>query len=93
MGKLHLHNGDFLARFPEGSSKYEKGLEVELVAIYKSRSYSKTTWEPLKKPIGDLYVVLWIEWRDGVAYRLASGEVEADEWEALRPQSVSLVLG
>lgn len=93
IGSLHLHNGDLLARFPEAGSRYEKGLKVELVAIYKSRSYSHIFWEPLKSPIRDLYVVLWIEWRDGVAYRLASGEVEADEWEALRPQRVSLVLG
>jgi hypothetical protein len=41
----------------------------------------------------NLYLVLWVEWKDGVVYRLASGEVIASEWESLDLEKVSLVLG
>ena len=41
----------------------------------------------------DLYLVLWVEWKDGIAYRVASGEVIAAEWENLDLEKVSLVLG
>lgn len=37
--------------------------------------------------------VLWVEWRDGIACRRASGEVDAMAWEDSGPESVSLVLG
>jgi hypothetical protein len=37
--------------------------------------------------------VLWIEWVDGVAYRLGSGQIPQADWEALELQEVSLVLG
>ncbi|KAK7961163.1 hypothetical protein PG988_012377 [Apiospora saccharicola] len=74
------------------------GLPVDLVAIYKSRKISGT-WDtqemryglPLKRR--DVYCVLWIEWIEGVAYRLASGHVEAEAWDGLEHESVSLVLG
>lgn len=74
---------------------------VELVAVCKSRVYSQTNhkigaWVPLYGPpqmAEDVYAVLWIEWRDGVAYRRGSGEVNGDEWESLDLEPVSLVLG
>jgi hypothetical protein len=31
----------------------------------------------------DLYLVLWVEWKDGIAYQVASGEVIAAKWENL----------
>ncbi|KAK7917985.1 hypothetical protein PG985_009859 [Apiospora marii] len=98
VGSLHLHNEDSLRRFPGAATKEEAGLPVELVAIYKSRQYSKT-WDeqehryrlPLTQ--SDVYCVLWVEWTGGVAYRLASGHVRAEEWDGLEHQSVSLILG
>lgn len=74
---------------------------VELVAICKSRVYFETNHKmgdlvPLWGPpqmAEDIYAVLWIEWRDGVAYRRGSGEVNGDEWESLDLEPVSLVLG
>jgi hypothetical protein len=41
----------------------------------------------------DGHVVLWVEWKDGVAYRLASGKVKTEEWEKLDTESVDLILG
>lgn len=74
---------------------------VEVVAICKSRVYSQTNhemcaWVPLYGPPqmpDDTYAILWIEWRDGVAYRRSSGEVNGDEWESLDLEPVSLVVG
>lgn len=74
---------------------------VELVAVCKSRVYSQTNHKkgervPLYGPpqvADDIYAVLWIEWKDGVAYRRGSGEVNGDEWESLDLEPVSLVLG
>lgn len=98
IGSLHLHNEDLLRRFPTAAAKEEAGLPVELVAIYKSRQYAKT-WDQQEQRYGlpltqhDVYCVLWIKWTEGVAYRLASGHVRAEEWDGLVRQNVSLVLG
>ncbi|KAK8057867.1 hypothetical protein PG996_011804 [Apiospora saccharicola] len=98
VGSLHLHNKDSWTRFPTLATRNGVGLPVDLVAIYKSRKISGT-WDtqemryglPLKRR--DVYCVLWIEWIEGVAYRLASGHVEAEAWDGLEHESVSLVLG
>ncbi|KAF5672042.1 hypothetical protein FHETE_3914 [Fusarium heterosporum] len=57
------------------------------------------TWDANKKEYTsqitkqDFYLVLWIEWVNGVAYRLASGKVGTLEWESLNLENISLVLG
>lgn len=100
VGELYLHSWDDLAYFPERTSvlRNQPGMPVEVVAINKSQVHSKM-------PRGDVsshglpsvsyhtYTVLWVEWKDGVAYRRASGEVNGDEWERLDLETVSLVLG
>jgi hypothetical protein len=98
IGKLHLLNKDSRDRFPENANGTEAGLPVDIVAVCRLKRCSKT-WHreemesrlPLIKE--DLHHVLWVECKDGVAYRLASGEVIAAEWENLDPEKVSLVLG
>lgn len=83
------------------SPEFQGLKSVELVAVCKSRVYSQTNhrmgeWVPLWGPpqiADDIYAVLWIEWRDGVAYRRSSGEVNGSEWESLDLEPVSLVLG
>lgn len=71
---------------------------MELVAIYKSVVYSRT-WNAEKEVSGlplqreEVYAVLWIEWKDGVAYRSASGQVEAAKWDKLNLQEMSLIFG
>ncbi|KAF5566809.1 heterokaryon incompatibility protein [Fusarium napiforme] len=98
IGRLDLHNKETRDRFPEKVTEGEKGLQVDIVAVCRlkrrSMPWSQEHWEtrlPLSEK--DLYLVLWVEWKDGVAYRLASGEVIAAEWESLDLQKVSLVLG
>ncbi|TGO43108.1 hypothetical protein BHYA_0003g00620 [Botrytis hyacinthi] len=98
VGSLQLHNEADLSLFPSINSEVIHGLPVELVALYKSRVYSKT-WNagqercdhPLRSE--DEYKVLWVEWKDGIAYRLASGQVKAEEWEKFDPEKIDLILG
>ncbi|TGO07639.1 hypothetical protein BTUL_0258g00170 [Botrytis tulipae] len=98
IGSLHLHNKAALSLFPTINSEEIHGLPVDLIALYKSRVYSKT-WNADKKIYDhpfrreDEYKVLWVEWKGGVAYRLASGEVKAEEWEKLDPEKIDLILG
>ncbi|KAI8713546.1 HET domain-containing protein [Fusarium sp. LHS14.1] len=97
VGKLHLNNKDSWDLFPECVDGSETGLPVDVVAVCKLKRYSKT-WNRAERSVGlplikeELYLVLWVEWKDGVAYRLASGEVIAAEWEKLDLEGVSLIL-
>ncbi|KAF5643122.1 heterokaryon incompatibility protein [Fusarium sp. NRRL 52700] len=98
IGKLHLPNKETRDQFPENVKRGEIGLQVDIVAVCRlkrcSMTWDRESWET-RLPIfrEDLYLVLWVEWKDGVAYRVASGEVIAAEWESLDLQKVSLVLG
>lgn len=79
-------------------SNFSTGKNVELVAICRTRTHKKT-WDvknerytgPIKT--SDEYDVLWIEWKDGVAYRLASGTADKNNWEELELEHISLILG
>lgn len=75
----------------------ERGMRVivELVAIsfkYKAREHER--W---KDPHGDeraqLYNVLRVEWKDGVAYRKGIGEIEREIWERQTLDPVDMILG
>lgn len=97
-GTLKLHNEGFLDQFPSSPSDVSLGVPIDLVAIYKLRCYRRPWNEENNKfvpslPKHDVYVVLWGEWIDGVAYRRACGEVLADAWDGLPHKNVSLVLG
>ncbi|EYB33373.1 hypothetical protein FG05_10578 [Fusarium graminearum] len=97
IGRLGLVNKDSWMRFPEEGDGTEAGLQVDLVAICKLKRYTKPKENfvavDLPQTTEDLYSVLWIEWKDGIAYRLASGEVIAEEWEKLDLKKISLILG
>lgn len=100
VGKLHLHNKEQLSLFTgtNAPGADAPGKEVELVAISKRREYAKTWKQELMRydhPVTteNLYVVLWVEWVNGVAYRLASGTVEETAWDKLNLENVSLILG
>ncbi|KAI0970478.1 heterokaryon incompatibility protein-domain-containing protein [Xylaria arbuscula] len=100
IGELHLHNEEQLLLFAGSNAPgaNSRGTKIEVVAISKRREYAKTWKEELQRydhPITteNLYVVLWVEWVDGIAYRLASGSVEETAWEKLNLETISLVLG
>ncbi|KAI0536637.1 heterokaryon incompatibility protein-domain-containing protein [Xylaria digitata] len=100
IGKLHLHNEEQMSLFTDSNAPgaNSPGNKVEVVAISKRREYAKTWKEELQRydhpiTIENLYVVLWVEWVDNIAYRLASGTVKEKAWEKLNLENVSLVLG
>ncbi|KAI1770717.1 HET-domain-containing protein [Hypoxylon cercidicola] len=75
-------------------------VEVALGRAYKHDSYVE--WPPEESDLdewsgGDLfyeyYYVLWIEWRDGIAYRKGLGRVDKNAWEARQREWIDLVLG
>ena len=40
-----------------------------------------------------IYSVLWIEWKDGIAYRLGVGMIWKEFWEGEGPEEIDVVLG
>jgi hypothetical protein len=96
IGQLHAHNREQVEYFPTDKTD-ESPRRIELVAISRSRVYGrvydihKHFWRP--DYFSERYNVLWVEWKDGVAYRLASGYVEKAAWEKLDLKDVDLVLG
>lgn len=98
IGTLSLHNEEQRQCFPSLETGWAAAKNVELVAICRARYYSKTFDDhigrytsPFKKR--EVYKVLWVEWSDGVAYRLAIGEVDKASWEGLALEDIALVLG
>ncbi|KAL6924154.1 hypothetical protein FSST1_001428 [Fusarium sambucinum] len=98
VGLLNLVNTDYLARFPKTRTDGEGGLQVDLVAVCKVRTYGRTQDEDTEiwdktLTTKEMYLVLWVEWVDGIAYRLASGHVQVDKWDELDLEPISLILG
>ena len=97
IGELHLHNEEQLEHFPKTVANDAPAMQIELVAIYRSRTYAKTFDKEQRRysyphTVTESYQVLWVEWVDGVAYRLASGYVERADWEDSALEDVSLIL-
>ena len=100
-----MHNEDDLADF-ETETELNLGRRVELVATckgYTGRIFDYELVEAMAKESGkrrrtlqlkDCYFVLWIEWKDGVAYRRGSGAVTTEAWEVEKEaELVDLTLG
>lgn len=97
VGELYLPNRSYLGAFPRSCGDGEKGLKVELVGICRSRVHefsvdkeTRVIGPPVRR--SERYTVLWVEWEGGVAYRLASGCMQAEAWDKLETEQVSLVL-
>lgn len=94
VGELYLHNTSQLAPFLLASDdciKIGPGQPVELVAIY--HSLVRETFNQGPDVISERYRVLWVEWQDGIAYRLGVGWVERETWEGVNRTEIDLVLG
>ena len=83
-----------------------RGRRVELVATCKgytgkifdielARALTEESGkEPWATQLKDCYFVLWIEWKDGVAYRKGSGAVTVEAWETeMEEDLLDLILG
>jgi len=54
----------------------------------------KEAWDTLINTKDDCYFALWVEWREGIAYRKGTGVVVAQRWDEAREESlVDLILG
>jgi hypothetical protein len=103
IGRLYLHNEEqfkTLAR-PSACGAEIGAWPVDVVAISRSRSLIRQN-SPRGSDLSDSsnewrqddeVNVLWVEWEQGIAYRLSSGYVEEAHWYALNPEEVDLVLG
>lgn len=97
IGKLRLHNEEQLEGFPKEAIGDKPGKDVELVAIYRSWrrerivNMERKCFDSLADP-WESYQVLWVEWKEGIAYRLAGGYVEREAWEGFDLEEISLVL-
>ncbi|CAG8949490.1 hypothetical protein HYFRA_00007720 [Hymenoscyphus fraxineus] len=105
VGYLRLHNNDDLDEFGEEIEANGRKL-VELVATckgYTGKIFDHELAERIKEESGAMewapqlkncYFVLWIEWKDGVAYRRAGGAVTEEAWDSEKESElVDLVLG
>jgi hypothetical protein len=48
-------------------------------------------WNTLE--VYEWYNVLWIEWKDGIAYRKGLGRVSKEAWESMDLEAVDVLLG
>ena len=106
IGRLHLQTDDQLELWPEPKSEgnlemgseIEHGRTVELIAINNVVLHRKTFNEELQcydHPLvrEERTTVLWVEWENGVAYRLACGYVNKEAWGFLPSTATDLILG
>lgn len=79
-------------------------LQIELIEISKGSVENKEVerksfdeWNrglwPRDGSTYHFYNVLWIEWKDNVAYRIACGRVEYSIWESLESTVINITLG
>ncbi|KAJ0164693.1 hypothetical protein CTA2_417 [Colletotrichum tanaceti] len=74
----------------------EEEAERKLMAFpaYGTHTSWLEEWDIRDKLKLDCCFVLWVEWKDGVAYRKGSGMVLADRWDELREaEEIDLILG
>ncbi|GJC99209.1 heterokaryon incompatibility protein [Colletotrichum higginsianum] len=74
----------------------EEEAERKLMAFSEGvrRKSWQEEWDIHDKLKLDCCFVLWVEWKDGVAYRKGSGMVLADRWDELKEaEEVELILG
>jgi hypothetical protein len=86
--------------------RYEEGDPCELIAISKGSLGAPQTKDGIElfaeveafpqlkdKETYEFYNVLWIEWKDGIAYRKALGRVMKEAWERQDFEEVDILLG
>jgi hypothetical protein len=97
--------GQIRLNLPDGEAP-QVGAQCELVGIsagivkYEDcRKFGFHHFKEIERPeswVGEQYEfvnVLWVEWKDDVAYRKALGRVERGRWEAVEREEVDLALG
>lgn len=104
-GVLRLHRSDHFSK--DGLDPEETPVEVQLIAISKGSipnglSAAEGTMDmkeylveerPKDGDSYEYYNVMWITYREGVAYREAVGRVHKRMWVSMNPQTIDVVLG
>jgi hypothetical protein len=97
IGRMWLHHPE---QFDEEAGGIENGYRgtafVDVVAISRSTfSGDKTGNDEDGWPLmpRDRINVLWVKWEQGIAYRVASGFVNEEDWNQLDREEIDLVLG
>ncbi|EFQ34118.1 heterokaryon incompatibility protein [Colletotrichum graminicola] len=102
-GILRLHSHDYLETRKLDPTK--SPVEVQLIAIsqgfipnnleYGDSDFAEYTREERLKQGQryEFYNVMWISWRDGIAYREGLGRVCKETWDALQASTIDIVLG
>lgn len=73
------------------SAAETSGIGIDVVAI--SRGFDFPDPQPIETETWTFYNILWVYWKDGVAYRKGVGRVKRKAWEALERKDVFLILG
>jgi hypothetical protein len=103
-GALNCNNIEDLQPFSSTRSS-RKGSQCELISISKGYALNSFEWDrhvvpelghkerPKSSELYEFYNVLWIEWKEGIAYRKGSGRVEKSMWEAQPLEWIDVTLG
>ena len=67
--------------------------ETETPHTFERRELWMDAFEAAKKQKLDCYHLLWIGWKDNVAYRKGTALVLKDDWERLSEKDVEITLG
>ncbi|KAK3381933.1 heterokaryon incompatibility protein-domain-containing protein [Podospora didyma] len=96
----HKHLQDLFSEAPDAGI-----VAIELVEVCRRRRPSASrSWDtvpywgsrakaPLFQDNCEVYICLWVKWKDGVAFRRAIAVVEKSRWESQKLEHVALVLG
>lgn len=104
-GVLRLHSSDYFSR--DGLDPVESPIEVQLIAISKGSVSNglgaaegasaieeyMVEERPKDGDSYEYYNVMWISWKEGIAYRDAVGRAHKRMWESLDPSTIDVVLG
>lgn len=104
-GVLRLHRRDYFSR--DGLDPEETPVEIQLIAISQGSipnglSAAEGTMDikeymveerPKDGDSYEYYNVMWISYREGIAFREAVGRVHKRMWMSLNPQTIDVVLG
>ncbi|KAI0103778.1 heterokaryon incompatibility protein-domain-containing protein [Nemania sp. FL0031] len=90
---IAIEDFPFTVGVGESISEVTRGKQVELVAISRVKRYEGHGVTNERITTTEQMVALWVEWINGVAYRLGCGEVEKEEWDKLPLEHIELVLG
>lgn len=103
-GILRLHSRDYFSK--RDLDPEESRIELQLIAIScgsipngldESYDYDLEEYNIEQRPhdseLYEYYNVMWVTWKEDIAFREALGRVHRDIWRSLNPSNIDIVLG